>query len=45
MWCVPQGLSGLFDLVGLQYSSSARTANSTLGLKKPTLRPWYTIYY
>ena len=55
-----QGLSGLFDLVWLQYPSSARkthspstracspstrTANSRLGLKKPTLRPWYTIYY
>ena len=26
-------------------SPSTRTANSTLGLKKPTLRPWYAIYY
>ena len=26
-------------------SPSTRTANSTLGLKRPTLRPRYTIYY
>ena len=54
------GLSGPFDLVCLQYSSSVRkthspsarassptirTANSTLGLKRHTLRPRYTIYY
>ena len=46
------GFSGPFDLVCLQYSSSVRasspttrTANSTLGLKRPTLRPRYTIYY
>ena len=54
------GLSGSFDLVCLQYSSSVRkthslsarasspttrTANSTLGLKWPTSRPRYTIYY
>ena len=54
------GLSGPFDLVCLQYSSSVckthspsarasspttRTANSTLGLKWPTFRPRYTIYY
>ena len=44
---------GLSDLVCLQYSPSARasllpttrTANSTLGVKKPSLRPRYTIYY
>ena len=53
-------LSGPFDLVCLQYSSSVRnthspsvrasspttrTANFTLGLKRPILRPRYTIYY
>ena len=49
---VQVGLSGPFDLVCLQYSSSARvssptirTTNSTLGLKRPTSRPRYAIYY
>ena len=27
------------------YSPSTRTANSTFGLKRPTLHPRYTIYY
>ena len=45
-YSVRLGLSGAFDSSSARaLSPSTRTANSKLGLKRPTLRPRYTMYY